>query len=272
MNKEIELKIDKDIKKAYRKYNRNELLNKNTNESISLGHLSKLHRTKSGIKVGYDERLDTLNKLLTSNNNEVVNHYNDLLDKLYDAADNDRRYSLIYSDVEHPLETMASYMMVTTNTDEYLRRHYYDGQERKRKDGEKYTRKFNIITEADMVSEDEQGNDISPFEMVGKDDTYLNDINYLIEDIDKAIQLTDNEKKVLACRYYGFTIENMIKILPSTKRKIETIDKHLRYKLLIYLRLSGHPEYEAYLEKCTNKYKNFDEDFNKYFQKNVKNN
>lgn len=135
-------------------------INNSTNYKIMTEYLSKLKRTMNGKKTSPKTRLGIEQELLKNDN-----HFIDLTEKLFDCTPSDKYY-LLPKLIEFPLECMSSYVQGTTNSDALLRRKYFDGQARKRKDGSTYHRKYNIVTEADLIYTDEDGEEHSPLDMV----------------------------------------------------------------------------------------------------------
>ena len=239
--------------------------NSSPNYRIMIGYLSKLKKTVDGKKIDLETRLNLVRELL-----EEDNHFVNLTESLLSSTDA-QKYYLLEKLVEFPLECMSSYIQGTTNSSAFLRRKYFDGQVRKRKDGSVYQRKHNILTEADIIKEGEDGEEFSPYEMVASYDKYFdNDI----EDILSI--LNDDEKEVVLClKYFSTfkkraTIREIVENTRFTKRQVETIDMKIKFKVLNWLQDRGlQDDYEHYYNLCK-KYKGFEEKYEKFENKNVK--
>ena len=250
------------IKRAI--YNQREM-DSSPNYRIMIEYLSKLKKTIGGKKIDIETRLNSVRELL-----EDDTHFTNLTEILFNSV-NSQKYYLLEKLVEFPLECMSSYIQGTTNSNAFLRRKYFDGQVRKRKDGSTYHRKYNILTEADTIKEREDGEEFSLYEMVESYDRYFdNDIENILS------VLSDDEKEVARCLEYfstydkRATIKEVVENTSFTKRQVETIDMKIKIKVLNWLHNKGLQEdYEHYYNLCK-KYKGFEEKYKKFENKNVK--
>lgn len=249
--------------------NNNRELKSSTNYGIAMSFLKQLKKTNGGIKVTPEERIKIVREALnTSEINQgdtLCNHFTNLTETLFNHYGSER-YRLLTKLVEYPLECASSYVQETTNSDSFLRRKYYDGQTRKRKDGSTYQREINIVTEADTIYAGEDGKEYSPMQMVEFNDKYFNNID------DFLSQLSDDEKKVARCMMFlslfekKVTIKELVEYTNFTKRQIETLKEKLRYKALIWLKDSErNDDYNQYYNLCKKK-KNFDENYKKFIK------
>ncbi len=254
--------LDNDLFNTLNKaiHNQKEIKN-STNYKIMIDYLSRLKKTRNGKKTDLKTRLEIVQELLKNDN-----HFIELTEKLFACSPSDRNF-LFPKLVEFPLECMSSYVQGTTNSNSYLRRKYFDGQLRKRKDGSTYQRQFNISTEADLIRQGEDCEEFSPYEMVGYYDKYFNDIKNLLSVLD------DDEKEVALCLNYlssydkRATIKEIVKYTSFTKRQVETLEKKIKFKTLKYLYDNGlYDSYNHYYTLCkTNK--NFEKNYAKFTKK-----
>lgn len=255
-------KIEK-MKKYHKTYKNKTSL---TNHEQATKYLSRLQRCKNGKMLTLSERVKQIEEILDSNDKEALRHFTDLTQTLYSCSDN-RVYSALSRDVEYPLECMSSFIQGTTNSNDYLRRKYYDGQIRKRTDGSTYKRKYNVYTEADMVTDDENGNQVSPIMMASVNDKYFDDLKEMLSELITKANLTDKEADVLSYKIFGYTIEDIEAKSAYSKRQIETIQKNLRFKYLKYMKDNKAEDYQKYLSLCETKYKDFQKNYENFLKK-----
>ncbi len=258
------------------------------NYAKAANYLSKLRKTKivetadgkkSIRKLNVDERLaiianlfPTINKTKSKNKegeiaySEAESHFLTLTQKLYDLTDQ-RRYALIAHQLEYPLECISSYIQCITNSDNYLRRKYYDGQIRTKKDGTKFRRSFNISNASDLITEDDNGKQISPMEMVAANDKYFKNesLEKLSEDILSVLSNDEKNIAIYMCKKY--TIKDISERTGLTKRQIETVKDKIKFKLLKWLKDNNfNNDYDEYLS-CCKKYKDFEKKFENFLKK-----
>ncbi len=240
-------------------YNQREIEN-STNYKVMTEYLSKLKKTTDGKKTDDKTRLHIVNELLKDDS-----HFVYLTETFFNCGKRDR-YRLLGKFVEYPLECMSSYIQGTTNSESYLRRKYFDGQTRKRKDGTTYKRKININTEADLIYVDEEGKEQSPIDNAETTDMYFDNADDLVS------SLNEKEKEVARLLLYlssenkPATLKELEKYSNYKKRQLETIKQKLKYKTLLWLRDVGATDtYSRYYDLCT-KYKGFEENYKKFLE------
>lgn len=236
-------------------------IKRSSNYKIMTDYLSKLKKTINGRKTDPKMRLNIVRDLLKNDN-----HFTNLTERLFDCPSSDR-YVLLAKFVEFPLECMSSYIQGTTNSNTFLRRKYFDGQIRKRKDGSTYQRQHNILTESDLVTQGENGEEISPYKMLKSYDKYFNNIEELLSALD------DDEKEValwlncLSTSKKRATIKELVEHTKFTKRQVETIETKIKIKVLKWLHDNDMRDiYMDYYSKCQ-KYKDFEKKYKNYLKK-----
>ena len=262
INEEDECIDDAQFKTLNKTIHNQKAIDNSTNYKIMTGYLSKLKKTSNSKKLAPEERLDIVKKLL-----EDDTHFSDLTEKLFGCRSSDRDY-LLPQLVEFPLECMASYIQCTQNSNAYLRRRYFDGQIRKRKDGSIYQRKHNVVTEADLIRYGEDGEEISPYKMAQfYYDKYFDGVEDILD------VLNEKEKKVALCLHClstckkPSTIDEIMEFTGLTKHQVETLKMKIKCKVLKWLHDNGlYDSYNHYYNLCKNN-KNFEEIYEKFIKK-----
>lgn len=254
----IKNELDNDLFKTIDKFTHNTIGKTSTNQQIAMKYLSYL---KKHIKEP-TKRQSIIQDLLYGTQ-KANKHFSELTEKLFNCTEA-IRYSLLAKFVEFPLECMSSYLQETTNNDSFLRRKYYDGQVRKRKDGSTYQRKCNIFTESDTITVGKDGKEYSPMKTIEQYDKYFDNINNIL-----AV-LNDDEKEVATLLYELSSNDKKATLAEITahskysQRQIETLLMKIKCKTLKWLKDNELNEnFNKYYNMCK-KYKNFEKKYAKY--------
>lgn len=204
-----------------------------------------------------EDRKKLVNELLVDEG--YCEYYTDLTDAYFSNPElkGDKRYKVIKSNIEFPLECLGSYLLKTTNSDVYLHRKFKDDQKRKDKDGNEYQR-ASIYVESELVLVSEDGDEYGLLEQLIDDKVQLDD-TYTIYD-DTYLSLIEDGDELLVAKLLsaGMSMAGIERKTGISVKKIKRLRNQVLNKILKWCEINEYAnDYSRVHEMIDRKFKGF---------------